>query len=101
MFPFWLFTLGDVIFANADMATPYEKIATYVISLVIPLGIGLLSQKYLPRFARIMVLILKPFSLFLIIFIIVFACATNTYLFDLFTWKVTNHYSLKIIIFFL
>lgn len=88
MFPFWLFTLGDVIFTDADVATPYSQIASYVFALVVPLAIGFLIQKYLPRLCRILVMLLKPFAAFLILFIIIFACITNAYLFQLFTWKI-------------
>lgn len=88
MMPLWIFTLGKTIFDRGEMIIPYSNIATYVYGLIIPLGIGLLIQKYLPRAARFLVRILKTCSAFLIIFIVVFAIITNLYLFQLFTWEV-------------
>lgn len=88
MMPLWLFTLGQVIFQEGELEVPYFQIATFAIGLVIPLGIGFLIQKYLPRVTKIMVRILKPFSTLLILFIVIFAIVTNLYLFELFTWKI-------------
>ncbi|XP_063706550.1 ileal sodium/bile acid cotransporter-like [Culicoides brevitarsis] len=88
MMPLWLFTLGKTIFDKAKMSVPYTKIATFAIALIVPLGIGLLIQKYLPRVSRILVRILKPCSTALIIFIVVFAIYTNVYLFKLFSWEI-------------
>jgi sodium/bile acid cotransporter 3/5 len=95
MMPLWLFTLGQVIFQEGELEVPYFQIATFAIGLVIPLGIGFLIQKYLPRVTKIMVRILKPFSTLLILFIVIFAIVTNLYLFELFTWKVRYTYYKK------
>lgn len=86
--PLWLFTLGRSIFKSGDLGVPYSRIAGFAVGLVIPLGLGLLAQRYLPRFAKLMVRILKTFSALLLLFIIVFAIVTNLYLFELFSWRV-------------
>jgi sodium/bile acid cotransporter 3/5 len=88
MMPLWIFTLGQVIFQQDSLVVPYSRIAMFAIGLVIPLAVGFLIQKYLPRVTKIMVRILKPFSALLILFIVIFAIVTNLYLFELFTWKV-------------
>lgn len=86
--PFWLFTLGRVIFDKGDIPVPYQSISTYVIALIIPLAIGLLIQRFLPRVSNILVKILKPCSTLLILFIVIFAVVTNLYLFELFSWQI-------------
>lgn len=86
--PFWLFTLGVHIFEKVELDVPYSQIATYALGLVIPLAIGFLIQKKMPRFCKVMVRIMKPFSIILIIFIIGFAVVTNLYLFKLFSWQI-------------
>lgn len=91
MMPLWIFTLGKVIFEEGKLGVPYSRIAVFAIALVIPLGIGYLIQKNLPRVTKIMVRFLKPFAALLILFIIIFASITNLYLFELFTWKVCIH----------
>uniref|UniRef100_A0A336M0W0 CSON009876 protein n=1 Tax=Culicoides sonorensis TaxID=179676 RepID=A0A336M0W0_CULSO len=88
MMPLWLFTLGKTIFDKAKLQVPYMKITTFAIALIVPLGIGLLIQRYLPRVRRILVRILKPCSTMLILFIVIFAIYTNYYLFQLFSWEI-------------
>lgn len=88
MMPLWLFTLGKVIFDKGEIEVPYRSLSTYLIALIIPLAIGLLIQRFLPRVANILVRILKPVSAFLILFIVIFAIVTNLYLFELFSWQI-------------
>lgn len=59
--------------------------------LIVPLIIGLLIQRYLPRLAKLLVRILKSCASLLIIFIVIFAIVTNLYLFELFTWQVSTY----------
>ncbi|CAH2096980.1 unnamed protein product [Euphydryas editha] len=86
--PAWLFSLGQVVFANASIVVPYTRIATFVVGLVVPLAIGLAMQKVTPKIAAFMVRILKGFSTTLLLFIIIFAIVTNLYIFELFTWEI-------------
>ncbi|XP_030380934.1 solute carrier family 10 member 6 [Scaptodrosophila lebanonensis] len=86
--PMWIFTLGQLIFDRAGMKVPYDKIASSAGGLIVPLLIGLGIQKWSPRLTRILVRLLKPISLCLILFIIVFAIVTNFYLFELFSWQI-------------
>lgn len=88
MMPLWIFTLGKVIFDRAELGVPYSRIASFAVALLVPLGIGILIQYYLPRVRRILVRLLKPISMILILFIIIFAIATNLYLFELFSWQI-------------
>ncbi|XP_011877319.1 PREDICTED: ileal sodium/bile acid cotransporter [Vollenhovia emeryi] len=88
MMPFWVFTLGRYIFAQGEIAVPYSHIASFVIGLIIPLAIGFFIQKKLPRVSKILVRVMKPCSVVLIIFIIIFAITTNLYMFKLFSWKI-------------
>ncbi|KAL0272345.1 UNVERIFIED_CONTAM: hypothetical protein PYX00_005354 [Menopon gallinae] len=88
MIPFWLFALGHNIFAEAKLSTPYSHISHYVVCLIVPLAIGYAVQRFLPRVSKILVRLLKPLSVSLIIFIVIFACVTNAYIFKLFTWQI-------------
>ncbi|XP_039302088.1 ileal sodium/bile acid cotransporter isoform X2 [Solenopsis invicta] len=88
MMPFWVFTLGRYIFAQGKIAVPYRHIGTFVVGLIIPLAIGFLIKKKLPRVSKILVRIMKPCSVVLILFIIIFAITTNLYLFKLFSWEI-------------
>ncbi|XP_053619540.1 uncharacterized sodium-dependent transporter YocS-like [Plodia interpunctella] len=86
--PAWLFSLGQVVFANAHIGVPYTRIATFVAGLLAPLAAGLALQRWTPKLASFMVRILKGFSTSLLLFIIVFAIITNLYIFELFTWEI-------------
>lgn len=87
--PFWIFTLGRYIFAQGNLTVPYRQIGTFVIGLIIPLIIGFVIQRKLPKVSKILVRIMKPFSIILILFIAIFAIITNLYLFKLFSWEVS------------
>lgn len=86
--PLWLFTLGRVIFNDSNITIPYTNIVVYVVALVLPVGIGVLIQLYLPRLAAICRKILGPFSVAMIIFIVVFGVYTNLFMFHIFTWRI-------------
>ncbi|XP_050310297.1 P3 protein-like [Anthonomus grandis grandis] len=88
MMPLWLFTLGATIFSDANIEVPYSHISTYVVALIVPLGIGYLIQRYLEKTGLFLKRILKGFSSLLILFIIIFAIVTNLYLFELFSWEI-------------
>ncbi|CAL8138114.1 unnamed protein product [Orchesella dallaii] len=88
MMPLWILTLGSTIFLEANLTIPFSKIATFAIALVVPLAIGIGIQRKLPKVAKFLVRILKPFAILLIVFIVGFAIYTNLYLFELLTWQV-------------
>lgn len=85
--PFWLFTLGRVVFQESQINIPYTNIVVYVVALVLPVGIGILMQLYLPRVAKVCRRILGPFSVAMILFIVVFGIYTNLFMFKLLTWQ--------------
>lgn len=89
LMPLWLFTLGHRVFADAKVSVPYGNVASLAMALIIPLGIGLALQKWLPKVAGYLARALKVFSGVLIAFIIIFATITNWYLFSLLTWQIS------------
>ncbi|KAK9876959.1 hypothetical protein WA026_015992 [Henosepilachna vigintioctopunctata] len=88
MMPFWIFTLGKLIFDEAKLNVPYDHIAYSAISLFIPLTIGYLLTRYYKKLAAFLSRILKGLSSLLILFIVIFATVTNLYLFKLFSWQI-------------
>lgn len=88
LMPLWLFSLGQVVFKNAHIVVPYQRIGEFVFCLFVPLGIGLCMQRWTPKLATFMVRILKGFSTTLLLCIVVFAIVTNLYIFQLFTWQI-------------
>jgi sodium/bile acid cotransporter 3/5 len=90
MMPLWILTLGATIMDDAKLKIPYMNIASFAIVLIVPLTIGIIIQRTLPKTGKFLVRILKPFAIFLIIFIVVFAIYTNLFLFKLFSWEVIS-----------
>lgn len=88
MMPLWLFTLGKTIFDRGEIPVPYATLSGYIVALIIPLAIGLAIQRFMPRVSAVLVRILKPMSMLLILFIVIFAIVTNLYLFELFSWQI-------------
>ncbi|XP_063389448.1 P3 protein-like isoform X3 [Cydia fagiglandana] len=86
--PAWLFSLGQVVFRNANIVVPYARIASFVVGLIVPMVIGLGMQRWTPKLSAFMVRILKPLSTSLLLFIIIFAIVTNLYIFELFTYQI-------------
>ena len=88
MMPLWIFTLGHQIFSQGNIPVPYMRVLEVAMALVVPVFIGWLIQRFLPKVSKFLVRILKPFSTLLIVFIVVFAIVTNLYIFQLFSWKI-------------
>jgi predicted neutral ceramidase superfamily lipid hydrolase len=65
---------------------PYRNIVTGLVVLIIPLLIGICVQKYWPNFAAKARKLLRPFIIFVLIFVICFGTLTNLYMFKLLTW---------------
>jgi len=50
--PAWLFTLGSYILQRERHSHPYQNVVTSLVALTIPVGIGVLLQKFFPRIAK-------------------------------------------------
>ncbi|CAG9819177.1 unnamed protein product [Phaedon cochleariae] len=88
MMPLWIFTLGRTIFESGNLEVPYTQIMSYVVGLLVPLGVGYLIQRYLRRVSNFLVRAMKVFSTVLLVFIVVFAIVANFWLFKLFSYEI-------------
>uniref|UniRef100_A0A2R5LBU5 Putative sodium-bile acid cotransporter n=1 Tax=Ornithodoros turicata TaxID=34597 RepID=A0A2R5LBU5_9ACAR len=86
--PMWLFTLGRSLFEDASVRVPFGNIFTTLISMTIPLAIGLLLQRFRPKVASFCRRILAPVSVAMILYIVAFGTYANLYMFSLFSWRV-------------
>ncbi|KAI6221433.1 hypothetical protein M3Y99_01550600 [Aphelenchoides fujianensis] len=73
---FWMKILGyqflEGIAPHADVQVPYRNIASSLSGIVIPLLVGVAIARYRPHWATQMRKILKPFSIFFVVFAILF-----------------------------
>ncbi|XP_023222731.1 ileal sodium/bile acid cotransporter-like [Centruroides sculpturatus] len=90
MMPLWLFTLGRSLFVTTNVSGPFRNICVTLISMIVPLGIGLLIQKFFPRVGKFLKRILAIVSGVIIIFIVMFGIYANLYMFKLFSWKIVG-----------
>ncbi|CAD6195475.1 unnamed protein product [Caenorhabditis auriculariae] len=92
MMPTWLFLLGGQFLQGFSTAgtlkVPYGSITRSLACLVVPLLIGVAIKKFKPTWAQKSRKVMRPFVIFVLIFVIVFGTATNLYMFRTITWPV-------------
>jgi len=88
MMPIWTMTLGRLIFTANRIAVPYKNIATGALFLALPLMIGLLIRRFIPKLACILAKTLKPIAAIFLLIIITFGVYANLFLFSLMDAKV-------------
>jgi sodium/bile acid cotransporter 3/5 len=87
--PLWMVIIGPVLFEKAHIDSDTNiKLVSFAAGLLIPLIIGVLLQKFLPKVAAFILRIFKPVAAFFMIFIIVLAMVIYWYLFFIFSWEV-------------
>ncbi|KAF2361006.1 Bile acid:sodium symporter/arsenical resistance protein Acr3 [Trinorchestia longiramus] len=87
--PCWIWALAPTIFEEGKFnSPPYRNIAMLALGLVVPISIGLLIKAKCPKAAAVLRKLLKPLSLFFIIFVMTFGVYAYWYIFEFFTWKV-------------
>ncbi|GIX81473.1 p3 protein [Caerostris darwini] len=88
MMPLWIFTLGASLFRDNEATIPYLNMAGSLVLLTFPIVIGLIIKRYSPKLTRISMKIIKPFTIFCVLFGITLASYVNRFVFYLFTWRV-------------
>lgn len=86
--PLWLFTLGRSLFQEASLRIPFRNIFTTLVSMTLPLGVGLALQRWRPKVAEVCKRLLAPVSVAMIVYIVVFGTYANLYMFRLMSWQV-------------
>ena len=83
MMPLWLFSLGRFFLDFDRIKLPYENMAISLLSIVVPVILGLILRRWKPRIATIVSRILRPFAALFILFIITFGSYANQYFYKL------------------
>ncbi|GFY76014.1 p3 protein [Trichonephila inaurata madagascariensis] len=94
--PFWLFTLGKTILEGTNIVVPFQNIIISLVSLIIPIGIGVLIQRRFPKVAARSRRILAPVCIILLICIVILASIANSYMFFMLTWRMVIAASLSV-----
>ncbi|KAK5972904.1 Ileal sodium/bile acid cotransporter [Trichostrongylus colubriformis] len=89
MMPFWISLLGKEFLqgfsADFKILIPYAKITRSLVTLVVPLLVGIAIKKWKPEWAAKSRKVMRPFIIFVLIFVIVFGALTNLYMFKMMT----------------
>ncbi|XP_067135545.1 hepatic sodium/bile acid cotransporter-like isoform X1 [Centruroides vittatus] len=88
MMPLWIFTLGGTIFSDGVLQVPYKSIVLSLLGLSIPVGLGLLLQKYRPACAEKSRKISRPFTVICLTVGISIGIYSYLHIFFLFNWNV-------------
>lgn len=99
--PLWLFTVGKTIIRGTSITIPFENIALSLVAMVVPVAIGLLIQRYLPKVAATGRRILAPVCIIMIIIIIILGSIAYWELLLMLTWRIVIAASLNVWIGFL
>ncbi len=81
MIPLWFFFLGQRIFQHDTIiiTMPFNIIIGYIISILVPLFIGILLQIYRPKWAKILKKSFKPIGILIIIASLILGVTTHLY----------------------
>ncbi|CAG2119463.1 unnamed protein product, partial [Medioppia subpectinata] len=52
MMPLWLFTLGGNLFSAGNIRIPYLNLLTSLVTLTLPMFIGIVIRHYKPNWAK-------------------------------------------------
>lgn len=87
MMPLWIFSLGRLLFQQADIQIPYVNLLTSLLFLALSLAIGIVIQKVSPSCAKFLKRYLKTFTAIVILIVIVGGTWVSYHIFALLTVK--------------
>lgn len=79
--PFWMFALGRFFIDEDRIEIPYGTIMRSLLTIVLPLVVGLAIRKFIPKVAKFLVKATKPISFFFILYMLTFGTYVNWYIF--------------------
>uniref|UniRef100_A0AC35TG23 Ileal sodium/bile acid cotransporter n=1 Tax=Rhabditophanes sp. KR3021 TaxID=114890 RepID=A0AC35TG23_9BILA len=92
MMPFWIGLMSDRFVSpygeQVELKTPFKKIIYSLLSMIIPLVIGVALARKFEGFKTKARQIVRPFLIFVLVFLIGFGCISSTYIFRIMSWNV-------------
>lgn len=88
MMPLWLYTVGQYAYLRELQITiPYLALLKTLLTVMIPFGLGMLLNIFIPKLKRIVKYIVKPTSTALVCYLMIFSAIANFYLLKYVTLK--------------
>ncbi|CAF1385557.1 unnamed protein product [Rotaria magnacalcarata] len=79
--PLWLYTFGQHAYLNElKICIPYFNLAQSLLTINLPIGIGMLLHYFFPKLQPIVRYILKTIMVLLLIYFLMFGLVANYYL---------------------
>uniref|UniRef100_A0A0B7AEI0 Uncharacterized protein n=2 Tax=Arion vulgaris TaxID=1028688 RepID=A0A0B7AEI0_9EUPU len=88
LLPMWLFTLGRVVYKEANVRIPFQNIFFSLLGIVVPIIVGLFLQRKFPKIASCFVKAVKYIMILFIIFVMTVGVYANLYIFSLMSGEV-------------
>uniref|UniRef100_A0A0N5C3W5 Sodium Bile acid symporter family protein n=1 Tax=Strongyloides papillosus TaxID=174720 RepID=A0A0N5C3W5_STREA len=90
MMPLWISQFESHFFkafnrSDITIKTPFAKIISSLLTMIIPLLIGVGISKKAPKLGEKARKIMRPFLMFVLVFLVVFGCISSTYIFNIIT----------------
>lgn len=87
MMPLWLFTIGKTL-VSETIQIPYTNIMISLVSLIVPVLIGVIIHRFLPKVSKFLIRLVKPASALFLLYVCTFGLYVNSFMFKLLNWKV-------------
>lgn len=93
--PMWLFTLGgNLVEGGGKLVIPFRNLFFSLFTLSIPLAIGFFLAYKLPRASEISQRIIKPFTITVLLVIVLITSFMYNHIYLMFTWDIMSAASL-------
>ena len=83
MMPLWLFALGRFYLDPNAVKVPYLNIFLPLLPIVIPMAVGLVIRRFLPKIADKIAWFARPWSVVVIIYALCFGMYVNWYMYEI------------------
>ena len=81
MMPMWMYLLGRLFVDPARLSIPYVIIVRSLLTIIVPLLVGLLIKRFAPKLAKLIARFTRPFSGIFVIYILTFGTYVNLYMY--------------------
>ncbi|KAF2357666.1 Bile acid:sodium symporter/arsenical resistance protein Acr3 [Trinorchestia longiramus] len=86
--PAWVLLLGPIIAKDAAFVIPFANIAMLLITLIGPCFVGIFLQRFVPKVAKILKMLMSPVMIFVLLYTVVFGCIAYRYIFSVMDAKI-------------
>ena len=81
--PFWMWALGRFFIDTSRVSIPYTSLVRTLLTLILPLLVGVLIRRFTVKGANFLIKITKPMNLLFILFIITYGTWVNWYMYEI------------------